>query len=261
MGEFELPYDRDLSKNTPAQIQRAVREGVAADLWSVGDKTAIISGKNKINGCAYIIGFNHNSSIEGTGITFQYGVTTDDIRIAMIDSSYYYTKNNTSYIWCNMNLTSTNIGGWAGSGAYGVIATNDTSDSNSLIWELSDTGWVDVIANTVKYTDNTGGTSNLEENVTATTQKLFLLSEYEIWGSRTYANSYEQNYQQQYAFYANGGSKKRYRDSATSSTCAWFTRSPAVDGSISFSTVTSDGSINKFTGNWSLGWSFAFRVA
>lgn len=52
------------------------------------------------------------------------------------------------------------------------------------------------------YTDNTGGGSDNASYVTKTTDYLPLLAEYEIFGTRTYANSAEKNYQAQYAYYA-----------------------------------------------------------
>ena len=44
-----------------------------------------------------------------------------------------------------------------------------------------------------KYTDNTAnGGGNVQTYVTATTDYLFLLAEFEVFGTRSYANSYEQ---------------------------------------------------------------------
>ena len=51
--------------------------------------------------------------------------------------------------------------------------------------------------------------------MTSTTDYLPLLAEFEIHGARTYANSAEQNYQQQYAYYQAGNSKVHYKHNAT----------------------------------------------
>ena len=56
-----------------------------------------------------------------------------------------------------------------------------------------------------KYTDNTGNSMEAAA-VTATQEWLFLLSEWEYYGARTMANEGEQSFQQQYAYYAAGGS-------------------------------------------------------
>ena len=51
--------------------------------------------------------------------------------------------------------------------------------------------------------------------MTSTTDYLFELAEFEYHGARTYANSAEQNYQQQYAYYQAGNSKIHYKHNAT----------------------------------------------
>ena len=87
------------------------------------------------------------------------------------------------------------------------------------------------------YTDNTGGGSDNASYVTKTTDYLPLLAEYEIFGTRSYANSAEKNYQAQYAYYSAGNSKVKYRHSATSSTAWWWERSPYYYGSSYFCIV------------------------
>ena len=73
-----------------------------------------------------------------------------------------------------------------------------------------------------KYSDNTGGGNNTASYVTSTTDYLPLLAEFEIHGARTYANSAEQNYQQQYAYYQAGNSKVHYKHNATGTAAyAW----------------------------------------
>ncbi len=58
--------------------------------------------------------------------------------------------------------------------------------------------------------------------MTSTTDYLPLLAEFEIHGARTYANSAEQNYQQQYAYYQAGNSKVHYKHNATGTAAfAW----------------------------------------
>ena len=62
-----------------------------------------------------------------------------------------------------------------------------------------------------KYPDNKGNSSNVAANVTKTIDYLPLLSEFEIFGARSYANQYEKDYQAQYAYYSAGNSKVKYR--------------------------------------------------
>ena len=110
------------------------------------------------------------------------------------------------------------------------------------------------------YTDNTGGGSDNASYVTKTTDYLPLLAEYEIFGTRSYANSAEKNYQAQYAYYSAGNSKVKYRHSATSSPAWWWERSPHYNSSGSFCFVNSTGSADANYAWYSYGVAPAFRV-
>ena len=93
-----------------------------------------------------------------------------------------------------------------------------------------------------KYSDNTGGGSNTASYVTSTTDYLPLLAEFEYHGARTYANSAEQNYQQQYAYYQAGNSKVHYKHNATGTAAdAWCRSVHAGDTSL-FCLVSTGGS-------------------
>ena len=99
-----------------------------------------------------------------------------------------------------------------------------------------------------KYTDNVGNnTGNTQSNVTSTTDYLFLLAEYEVFGSRSYANSYEQNYQVQYDYYKAGNSKVANNHTSTTSAVWWWLRSPYYIHGSNFCYVTTGGndSINN----------------
>jgi hypothetical protein len=91
-----------------------------------------------------------------------------------------------------------------------------------------------------KYTDNTGGGSDTASYVTATTDYLPLLSEFEVQGARTYANSAEQNYQKQYDYYKAGNSKVKNRHNATAAGY-WWLRSPIAGNASIFCYVTTTG--------------------
>ena len=99
-----------------------------------------------------------------------------------------------------------------------------------------------VMKSTTKYTDNTGGGSNNASYVTATTDYLFLLAEFEVFGTRYGANSAEQNYQLQYDYYKAGNSRVAYNHSAVSTAVWWWLRSPYYASSSSFRSVYTDGS-------------------
>ena len=101
-----------------------------------------------------------------------------------------------------------------------------------------------------KYTDNTGGESNSSGAVTATTDYLFFLAEFEVYGACFNANQYEQNYQAQYDYYKTGNSKIKYRHDATGTAVHCFCRSASRYNSSSFCII-------NISGNCSVGYAHA----
>ena len=87
-----------------------------------------------------------------------------------------------------------------------------------------------------------------------------MLAEYEIFGTRSYANSAEKNYQAQYAYYSAGNSKVKYRHSATRSTAWWWERSPNASNTTNFCNVNSNGNANNNNASNSNGVAFGFRL-
>lgn len=205
-------------------ISKIAAQGNAANYFSVGDRKGIT-----LNGTvgsltfsnetyyAYIIGIDHNSDIEGKNLIhfqFGYSAASDGIHLAFIDSSY--NSNKTSGSWFNMNNSASNSGGWNSSLMRTVTCSAFKSAMPSDLQA--------VLKTITKYSDNTGGGSDASY-VTATSDEVFLLAEFEVFGAIYYANSAEKNYQAQYAWYSAGNSKVRYRHSATSSTAHWWLRS------------------------------------
>lgn len=267
-----------LNDNSWAAIHSV--SGTGASYWSIGDCKAVTVngtvGTQAVNGTyyAYIIGFNHNSSKEGNGITFGTFKTalSGGTDICLVDSYYNsYSTNGTKYF--NMNHSSnTNSGGWKGCDLrYDVLGSTNTNDGDATA-----TTATSPVANTLMaalpsdlravmqpmtiYTDNTGGGSNTASNVTASVDYLPLLAEYEVFGTRTNANSSEQNYQAQYAYYSAGNSKVKYRHSSTSSTALWWGRSPYYNFSGTFCIVDTNGGANFNVARNSYGVAPAFRV-
>ena len=117
-----------------------------------------------------------------------------------------------------------------------------------------------VLKSVTKYTDNTGGGSTAASNVTATTDYFFLLSEYEVFGSISRANSNEKNKQAQYAYYSAGNSKIKYKHNGTSTAARWWLRSPYARLSSLFVNVNTDGTGNSDYADNSLGFAPGFCV-
>ena len=210
-----------LSACTPEEIQAIAQSGLASSYWSVGDKIGIALsgtvGYLSLSGTyyAFIIGFNHNSSREGSGtIHFQFGKTSGGVDIAFIDSNYWDINKTGGF---TMNTSKSNSGGWASCYMRSTICPAFLS--------TMPTAWQNVIKACTKFSDNTGGGSDTANYVTATSDKIWLLSEFEVSGVRKYANSAEQNYQKQYDYYKNGNSTVKYRHTDTANTAFYWLRS------------------------------------
>ena len=246
--------DTSLANNTPDIIAAAAKSGQAANYWSVGDKVGIavngsfggMSYNNTVY--AFILGFNHNSSVEGgNSIHFQFGKTAAGVDIAFVNS---YGSTSTGFC---MNTSNTNSGGWNNSYMRKTICP-------AFLAALP-MAWQNIIAACTKYSDNTGGGSNTASYVTATSDKIWLLSEMEVQGTRSYANSAEANYQKQYDYYRNGNSKVKYQHTATTSACYWWLRSAYASGTHHFCFVRTDGSASAYYAVWSSGFAPGFKVA
>ena len=246
-----------LADNTPETIQAAAQSGQAANYWSVGDKMGIALngtvGALSLSGTyyAFILGFNHNSGVEGgNSIHFQFGKTSAGVDIAFVDSNYGSSGSSAGF---RMNTSNSNSGGWNGSYMRKTICP--------AFLAAMPTAWQNVIAACTKYSDNTGGGSNTASYVTTTSDKIWLLSEFEVQGTRSYANSAEQNYQKQYDYYKNGNSKVKYKHNATTSACNWCLRSVYATNSLSFCLVGTGGSASTSSAYYSRGFAPGFKVA
>ena len=269
-----------LNENDWSVIKSVADASQGANYWAVGDRKAVTVngtvGTQAINGTyyVYILGFDHNSSREGTGITFGTFKTalSGGTDICLVDS-HYNDYSTGGQKWFNMNHSSnTNSGGWKGCDLrYDVLGstnsnnndagtTTATSPVSGTLMAALPSDLRAVMKPMTIYTDNTGGGSNTASYVTASVDYLPLLAEFEIFGTRSYANSAEQNYQQQYQYYKNGNSKVKYRHSSTSSTAYWWERSPYYSYSNTFCVVTTGGYANAGTAGYSFGLAPAFRV-
>ena len=266
-AEF-VPAKATLDTMSWADIRKVSDAGIAKDYWAVGDAKGL-----QINGTvsatsinqkvyAFILGFDHNSGREGTNrIHFQIGKTAaTGTQICFVDAQYA-NWNGTFTMNGSTSSNSTNAGGWNGCSMRNtLLSQNPLSPGSKSFMAALPSDLRAVMKSVTKYSDNTGGTTNAASAITATTDYLFLLSEWEVQGARTYASQYEQNYQQRYAYYANGNSKVFYRHSATGSTASWWLRSVRAGLSNIFCGVSTDGSANSTASGISYGVAPAFCV-
>ena len=257
--EVTLPT-KVLNDNSWATIREVSSAGLGANYWAVGDVKEIkINGKvgnttfSNLAVNTFILGFNHNSAKEGANkIHFQIG-KIGSTAVGLCDSQYNNTTSSSGYF--NWNTSNTNSGGWNAcykrKTLYGNDGTPTSPVANSLMAALP-SDLRAVMQPVTKYTDNTGNSSNTSGAVTATTDYLFDLSEFEVFGSRSYANQYEQNSQAQYDYYKAGNSKVAYNHSAVSTAVRWGLRSPNYTGYNTFCVVYTDGTLGTNIANRSL---------
>lgn len=266
-----------LNDNTWAAIRAASDSGKASSIWAVGDAKQI-----KVNGTvgstainmdvwAFILGFNHNSAKEGSNrIHFQIGRTaqnkTDTNGICFVDSTYgNYNANQGSFTMnpAANSSNSTNSGGWNNSHMRKTVlgsANSPTSPGSKTFLAALPSDLRAVMKSCTKYSDNTGGTSNNASAVTATTDYLWLLAEFEVFGTRSYASQYEQNSQLQYDYYKAGNSRIKYRHNALTSTARWWLRSVFAGNTYFFCRVSTGGSAYNSSSGGSYGVSPGFCV-
>lgn len=253
--DIALMTIQELNDTSWATIKQVSDANMGANFWSIGDcKEVTMNGKvsdgltlTNYSAWVYIIGFNHNSEREGNGIAFQgFKATDKGTPVCLTDSGYSTTKS--SGTWFNMNNSATNSGGWQASlmreNVMPLIKAAFPADLKAVIKQ-----------STIFTAQDTGDIA-----LTATQDDVFLLAEYEVFGTRTYASSQEQNYLKQYAYYSAGNSKVKHQHNATSTAARWWERSPRSDTSTHFCYVYTSGSVRSSNANTSYGVSPAFKV-
>lgn len=261
-----------LNNNEWSVIKSVSDAGQGANYWSIGDRKAVTLngtvGKlslSNVTTYAFIIGFNHNASVEGANrIHFQLAKTalSGGTDVCFCDSQYGpdsgWSSPGAGYFV--MNASNTNSGGWKSSHMRTNICGTSLSSYSGTIIAVIPAALRAVLKSVTKYTDNTGGGSTAASNVTATTDYFFLLSEYEVFGSISRANSNEASKQAQYAYYSAGNSKIKYKHNGTSTAAYWWLRSPRASNSYGFVIVGADGTVDYSNAGYSLGFAPGFCV-
>lgn len=256
-----------LNDNDWETIRSVSDAGQGANYWSVGDRKAVtLNGTvgaltlSNFTTYAFIIGFNHNSSLEGTNrIHFQLAKTalSGGTDVCFCDSSYNSTVSVTGYF--SMNSSQTAVGGWESSQMRTSICGTNLSNYSGTIIAIIPEALRAVLKSVTKYTDNMGNGDPTASAVTATTDYFFLLSEYEVFGRNARANTNEGTKQAQYTYYSAGNSKIKYKHSATSTDADWWSRSPLSGSTTQF--VLESGQSPVFErANYSLGFAPGFCV-
>nr|DAF59180.1 MAG TPA: hypothetical protein [Siphoviridae sp. ctmqi22] len=254
-----------LNDNDWATIKAVSDEGQGANYWSIGDRKAItLNGTvgaltlSNYTTCVFIIGFNHNAELEGQNrIHFQLAKTalSGGTDVALCDGFYYNTGGG-----FRMNFSDVNSGGWARSNMRKNICDTSLTSYSGTIISVIPAALRAVLKPVTKYTNNMGNSNTSVSAVTATTDYFFLLSEFEVFGSISYANTNEKSKQSQYAYYSAGNSKIKYNHGETSTAVIWGLRSPVATDDVGFVNVRKDGTVRAGGADYSFGFAPGFCV-
>ncbi len=216
-----VTYKANFADNTWEQIIDACHKNQVPDTWVVGNSKTML-----INGTEYqidIIGKEHDDYADGSGkapLTFQ------------LHDCYGELKN--------MNSTQTNVGGWTS------CAMRQTHLPAILTLMPTE------VQNGIREVNKLTSAGSQSATINTTADKLFLLSEIEIFGKVTYSKNGEGT---QYDYYKAGNSKvKKFNDSASH----WRERSPCVRNSMYFCIVGTNGGASYGGTSNAFGVPFAF---
>lgn len=198
---------------------------------SVGDSINIA-----INGTAYafkVMGFNHDTLTSSTAYGSATATGKAGMTLQMADCLAATAK---------MNSSNTNSGGWES-------CAMRTSNMATYLSQLT-SAWQSV----VKQVNKLSSAGSQSTTIKTTADKLFLLSEVEIFGSTTYSVSGEGS---QYAYYKAGNSKVK---NVNGSAFNWWERSPVANFTTGFCFVNSNGNATNSNASNSIGVAFGFCV-
>ena len=210
----------NFADNEWSEIIAACQSGNVPASWVVGNYKNMT-----INGKAYridIIGKNHDTYAAGgtAPMTFQ------------MHDCYTETKQ--------MNSSNTNSGGWQNSA---MRTTHLPAILNLMPAEVKAA---------IRDVQKKSSAGNQSSSIQTTNDKLFLLSEIEIFGSTTYSFAGEGK---QYDYYKAGNSKVKNLSGSASN---WWERSPYSSGSTIFCVVDSSGDAIATHASTSYGVAFGF---
>lgn len=203
---IQYPYEANFADNTWEQIIAVCQKKIVPPTWKVGDQKAMTIG-----GTDYlidIIGINHDTYTAGgkAPLTFQLHDCYADKKV--------------------MNGSNKNNGGW----------TSCAMRSTHLpaILALMPTE----VQNGIREVNKLTSAGNQSSTINTTADKLFLLSEVEIFGSTSYSAAGEGT---QYDYYKAGNSKVKKQNGSAS---VWWERSPDAGFSATFCIVNKNGNAN-----------------
>lgn len=219
-------YSAILKNNTWENIGRASEEGIAADLWEIGDEIDIVVNGETLT--LQIYGFNHDNLTGGgkAGITF-------GMKHLMAETR-------------QMNSTNTNAGSFTGSALYSWL-------ENTIFPALPED-----LRSLIKPVDKKTSAGQQSTTIKTESMKLFLLSPIEN-GLRTTTDVYKDE-GETYPIFTDNASRIKNLANGAGSAYWWWERSPAVTHSGHFCHVNSGGFANNTNASGSYGVCFGFCI-
>ena len=210
----------NFADNDWSDIIAACHSGSVLSTWVVGNSKTMT-----INGASYqvdIIGKNHDTYAAGgkAPLTFQ------------LHDCYADKKA--------MNSSDTNSGGWTSCAM--------RSTHLPVILSLMPTE----VQNGIREVNKLTSAGSKSSTINTTADKLYLLSEVEIFGSTTNSAAGEGT---QYDYYKAGNSKVKKRNGSAAN---WWERSPRASGSTAFCMVNTPGSASRSNAGYAYGVAFGF---
>lgn len=265
-------YFKALDSTSWNKISQLSAEGRAQNYFAVGD-TKIIHVEGKIGTLSvsgdygvYILGFDHNETLEGNGIHFGTFKTKEGKDVALVDSSYDKEMSDGEK-WFNVFHAggTNNYGGWSGCDMrYDILGSTDVAPSSygeapvsgRVGYDATLTCATNPVPNTLmaalpadlravmkpmtKYSDNAGGET---ASVSATIDYLPLLAAREVL-SRPIVGREPSSVVKMYQYFSDGNGTRKYKHSSTGSYAHWWLRSAHYYSSKgTFSVI--DSSMNK----------------
>lgn len=214
---IQYPYEANFADNTWEQIIAVCQKNIVPPTWKVGDQKAMMIGSTDY--LVDIIGINHDDYSDGFGkapFTFQ------------LHDCYGELKN--------MNSSRTNNGGWT---SCVMRQTHLPAILSKMPTE---------VRNNIREVNKLTSAGNQSATINTTADKLFLLSEIEIFGSIAHSYSGEGT---QYDYYKAGNSR------AKGGADSWWERSPSASDSTHFCFVLR-GNASGSNANYATGVAFGF---
>ena len=177
-----------------------------------------------------IIGFEHDTLAEpSSGGKTKALLTLQQDRILYkntVDSTYSSNYPSIADEGGQMNQTNTNVGGWKSSQRRGWC--NNT-------YRLALPAYIKNLIKVVVKSTTKGSQSTVLED---TDDSVFLLSEYEIFGAKTYSANYEGT---QYDYYKTASNRYKKPSYSSYASAYWWERSPYVSSATRFCYVNNNG--------------------